>query len=436
MINRRNFMHAVGVVGATATLERAAAWGQTHASEQSSADSFADGPKKRIAIVTTLWEYLSHGQHMGDRFLVGYPMDGRWQLPRTQVVSAFVAQRRDNDLSVKRSQDHGFTIYPSIAEALRCGGEQLAVDGVVVIGEHGDYPKNEKGQTLYPRFEFFQEAVKVFEQAGRAVPMYNDKHLSYSSKLAAQMVSDSKRLGFPFLAGSSVPVMFRNPSVDLPYGAEVAEALAIGMGGVDHTAFHVYEGLQAMVERRQGGETGVRSVQLLEGDAVWQAGREGRWSLRLLEAALSRSDSIGGDSALDSRPQDLIRNGKLPELIEKDEPPVAILIEYNDGLQASVLMLNGVLGDFNAAIRLKNDEIISTQFYAPPEPNVVYSGRLMAHVEEMIVSGKAPYSVERTQLTSSVIERALDSRIAGYRKLETPEFNIRYQAPDRTLFAS
>ena len=168
MIHRRNFINTVGAVGAlyaseaikNNSLSYSAVWGQTQSS--------ADPAKKRIAIVTTLWEYLSHGQHMGDRFLVGYPMDGRWQSPRTQVVSAFVAQQRDNDLIVKRSQEHGFKIYPTITEALRCGGKQLAVDGVVIIGEHGDYPSNEKGQILYPRFEFFQEAVKVFEQDGRA----------------------------------------------------------------------------------------------------------------------------------------------------------------------------------------------------------------------------------------------------------------------------
>jgi len=420
MVDRRAFLGALGALGLTGG--------------SAGADSAA--PRKKIALVTTLWEYLSHGQHMGDRFLVGFPLNGRWQRPRVDVASAFVAQRRDNDLSGQRAEEFGFTIYPTITEALRCGGERLAVDGVVIIGEHGDFPMNEKGQVLYPRFEYFQEAVQVFEQDGRAVPVFNDKHLSYSWQKAAKMVQDARRLGFPFLAGSSVPVTYRNPPVDVPYGAEVVEALAVGMGGVDHTAFHVYEGLQSMLERRRGGETGVRAVQLLEGDAVWKAGEEGRWSHRLLEAALSRSDSLGGDSVLDSRPQDLVRSGKLPSLIGEGDTARAVMIEYNDGLRAAVLMLDGVLGDFNAAVRLADDEIVSTQFYAPPEPNVAYSGLLMAHVEQMIVSGKAPYPVERTQLTSSVIERALDSQQAGYQRLETPEFAIAYQAPRESLFGN
>ena len=44
-------------------------------------------------------------------------------------------------------------IYPTIAEALTLGGGKLAVDGVVLVGEHGNYPKNEKGQTKYPRYD-------------------------------------------------------------------------------------------------------------------------------------------------------------------------------------------------------------------------------------------------------------------------------------------
>jgi hypothetical protein len=348
-----------------------------------------------------------------------------------QVVSLYVDQKPDGDLSRQRAADHGFTIYPTITEALRCGGNKLAVDAVVIIGEHGDYPRNHKGQILYPRFEFFQEVVRVFEQDGRAVPVFNDKHLSYSWEKARKMVEDSKRLKFPFLAGSSLPVTWRLPPVEIPYGAKLNDALMVGVGGSDPMDYHALEAMQCMVERRRGGETGIKSVQLIEGDAVWKAGEEGRWSKRLLEAALSRSDSLQGDSELDSRPQDLANNGQLPKLVKN---PAAYFIERNDGLRTTLLMLNGALQDYCFAAQLANGEIVSTQFFLPPTPNVTYSACLVAQIEEMIVTGRASYPVERTQIASAMLDRCLDSKIEGHRRIETPELSIRYRAPRESRF--
>lgn len=387
--------------------------------------------KLRIAIVTTLWTYQSHAQHMGDRFLIGYPRQGRWHTPPIEVVSAYVDQKPAGDLSAERAASHGFQVYPTIAEALRCGGSTLAVDGVVIIGEHGNYPRNHKGQILYPRFEFLEQVVRVFEQDGRTVPVFNDKHLSYSWEKARQMVAHSKRLRFPFLAGSSLPVTWRLPPVEVPYGARLREALMVGVGGSDPMDYHALEAMQCMVERRRGGESGIRSVQLLEGDAVWTAASEGRWSRRLLEAALSRSDSLHGVSELDSRPQDLANNGELRRLVPN---PAAYLIERNDGLKTTLLMLNGALEDYTFATELENGQVISTQFFLPPTPNVTYSACLVAQIEEMFMTGRAPYPVERTQVASSILDRCLDSKVDGHRRLETPELSIRYKAPRESRF--
>lgn len=387
--------------------------------------------QKKIAIVATVWTHLSHAQHMGDRFLVGYPRHGRWHHPPLKVVSLYVDQRPEGDLSGARAAEHGFAIYPTITQALRCGGSKLAVDGVVIIGEHGNYPTNQKGQKLYPRYEFFQEVVNVFQRDARAVPVYNDKHLSYSWEKAKKMVADSKRLRFPFLAGSSLPVTWRLPPVEIPYGAEIDEALMVGVGGSDPMDYHALEAMQCMVERRKGGETGVRSVQMIEGDAVWKAGDEGRWSNRLLEAALSRSDSIQGATELDSRPQNLASNRELPRLVPK---PAAYFIERKDGLRTTLLMLNGAVQDYTFAARLKNGRIVSTQFFLPPTPNVTYSARLVAQIEEMLVTGKAPYPVERTQIASAILDRCLDSKVSNHCRIETPELNISYRAPRGSLF--
>ncbi|MBI86224.1 MAG: hypothetical protein CMJ81_23760 [Planctomycetaceae bacterium] len=384
---------------------------------------------QRIAIVASIWQYLSHAQHMGDRFLVGYPFDGKWQRPNIEVASLYVDQKPEKDQSQERASEFGFEVYPTIAETLRCGGNELAVDAVVVICEHGDYPSNSKGQKLYPRYEFFREIVNVFEQDGRAVPVFNDKHLSYSWQKAREMVETSKRLDFPFLAGSSLPVTWRLHPLELPLGAEVEEALMVACGSSDAHDFHALEALQCMIERRKNGETGVKAVQMIEGDAVWQAQADGRWSQPLFEAALSRSDTMYGEN---SHPQDLANNGDLPKLV-KD--PAAYFIEHTDGLRSTLLMLNGAVGDYTFAARVKDmQELQSTQFFLPRVPNVTYSACLVHKIVEMIQTGKAPYPVERTQMTSALLDRCLDSKVDGHRRLLTPELDIRYKAPRESQF--
>src|SRR5437762_1956876 len=136
-------------------------------------------PKKKLAVVTNVWTYRSHAWHMAERFLHGYPVGGKWHHPPFEVVSAYVDQKPDGDLSRDRAKEFGFSIHPSIAEALRCGGGKLAVDAVLVIGEHGKYPRNELGQIQYPRYEFFKQITDVFAKDGRTTPVFSDKHLSW-----------------------------------------------------------------------------------------------------------------------------------------------------------------------------------------------------------------------------------------------------------------
>jgi hypothetical protein len=397
------------------------------------APALAQTPPKRIAIITTIYRYLSHGQHIGDRFLIGYPFNGGWHKPDVKVFSLYVDQKPEGDLSRQRANEFGFQVYPTIAEALRCGGSKLAVDAVLIVAEHGDYPRNEKGQTLYPRFEFFEQCAKVFEADGRAVPVYNDKHLSYSFEKAQAMVETSRRLRFPMLAGSSLPVTWRLPDLELPLNCEIADALMVGCGGSDAMDFHALEAMQCMVERRKGGETGVKSVQLIEGEAVWKAGDEGRWSKDLLSSALSRSDSPMGFSVTDGRPQDLVASGEIKKLTPH---PAAYFIEYRDGFRATLLMVEGAVKDYTFAARLKNArENVSTQFFLSPVPNVTYSACLVNKIEQMFSTGVAPYPVERTLLVSGILESCLTSKVQGNRKLETPHLDVRYQAPRTSQYA-
>jgi hypothetical protein len=390
---------------------------------------------KRIAIIATVYRYLSHAQHIGDRFLVGYPRDGTWHMPDMKVVSLYVDQKPAGDQSAARAREFGFQVFPTIAEALRVGGRKLAVDAVLVIGEQGEYPRNEKGQVLYPRYDFVKQCVEVFERDGVSVPIYTDKHLSYSFDHATWMVEASMRLKFPMLAGSSLPVTWRLPDIELPLNCEIERALMVGYGGADVMDFHGLEALQCMVERRKGGETGVRAVQMIEGDAVWRAGDAGLYSKELLVSALSRSDSPQGQTIVDGRTQDLVAKGELPKLVKN---PAACMIEYRDGLKATLLMLNGAVKDFTFAAHVKGPNgtaVQSTQFLLTPEPNVTYSACLVRKIEEMFETGKAPYPVERTLLVSGVLESCLTSRFDGHRTRLTPHLDVRYQAPRESQHA-
>jgi len=389
----------------------------------------ADTPRKKLAVVTNVWTYRSHAWHMAERFLVGYPIAGRWHRPPFDVVSAYVDQVPDGDLSRKRAEEFGFAFYPNVAAALRCGGNKLAVDAVLVIGEHGRYPKNEFGQIQYPRYQYFKQVAEVFAQDGRTVPVFNDKHLSWKWEWAKEMVDTARRMKFPLLAGSSLPVTWRMPAIDMPYGAEPEEIVCVAFGGLDVYDFHALETIQCMAERRKGGETGVAAVQALRGEAVWTALAAGAWDTRLFEACLARSQTLGQPATFSHR---MPSQAQMKELTRD---PVAYRVEYADGLKATMLLMNGLVGDFTFATRLKGQaEPLSTLFYLPPNPNVVYSAALMSKAEEMFLTGKAPYPVERTLLTSGLVAAGLQSLAGGQKRLETPHLSVRYQAPRESLF--
>jgi hypothetical protein len=337
------------------------------------------------------------------------------------------------DLSDARSKQFGFRISPDIPDALRCGGDKIAVDAVLTVVEQDDYPSNDKGQILLPRYDFFQQCVQVFDDEKHAVPYFNSKQLSFSFTEAQSMVSAASRLKFPLLAGSSLPVTWRLPDVDVPMGAKVNEAVMVGVGSFDGMDFDALDAMQAMLERRAGGETGVKAVQLLQGDDVWAAGKAGRWSKELLSSALSRSDTPQGLTLLDGRTQDLVASGVLPQLA-KD--PAAYCIEYNDGTRATLLILNGAIQDFNIAVRTASrDGVVSTQFFLPPTPNVRNTACLAAKIEQMLITGAAPYPAQRSLLTTGILEACMDSKHKLNQRLETPHLAVSYHAPADSQYA-
>ena len=390
---------------------------------------------KRMAIVTTEWRYHCHAWHMAERFLVGYPTQGHWHEPKLEVVSAYMDQFPEKDLSRQRSEEFGFPIYDSVAEALRCGGTELAVDAVLLIGEHGDYPKNEFGQTQYPRYELFKQITDVYRADGRSAPVFNDKHLSWKWDWAREMVDLSEELGFALAAGSSLPGTWRMPSIEMPANAPVEEMMSVSIGSMDSYDFHALEAIQCMAERRQGGETGVTAVQGLQGDAVWQAMAAGDWSkggwdASLFEACLSRSQTLVQPESYSHR---YPTHEQIQEWVKE---PVAYRIEYVDGTRATMLLMNGLVGDFTFAARIGGQSApLSTLFYLPPVPNVMYSAELMAKAEATFMTGKSPCPIERTLLTSGLTEACVQSASTNQQRMETPHLHVTYPVPAESTFA-
>jgi hypothetical protein len=391
------------------------------------------GPRKRIALLATEVRKYSHAQHFIDRFLEGYGWQGRHHRPPMELAGLYVDQFPDNDLTQERARRHRVKVYPTVEEALTLGRSKLAVDGVVIIAEHGLYPRTEKGQTLYPRHEFFRQTVNVFESSGRAVPVFNDKHLSTDWNECVAMVQASKRLGFPFLAGSSLPVTWRIPAVEVPLNAPLAESVCVCYGGIDSYDIHGLETAQCMSERRAGGESGVKSVHAMRGPKVWDTLAAREKTQRLFFAALSRSFTCKGSETYPNA------FPTLAWLRRNHKNPVAYFFEHTDGFQTSVFLLNGVVLDFNYAGLVKDtDQIYSCQMYLPMPPAFTtladFFNPLVNHIEQMILDHVAPYPVERTLLASGMTLFAIESLYRGEKLLPTPELKVAYPAPAQSCF--
>lgn len=381
--------------------------------------------KKRIAAVITMYVqdggFYSHAAVIAGRLLEGYAPNGVFTQPRTHLVSMYTAQVPPTDLSRGLAAKHGFTIYPTIKDTLTLGGNDLAVDGVCLIGEHGNYPYNDRGQHLYPRYELMEPVVEVFRHTGKTVPVFADKHFSYSWSKAKQMYGWSRELRFPLMAGSSIPLTRRTPLLEIPYEEHIDSAVALGYGELDAYGFHTLEALQCMIERRKGGETGIRSVEWLEGDAVWQwRDGSGRWSLPLLNAALARNPTS--------------KAGRLEDNVKK---PAVFLLDYLDGTRAAAYMLDGHVSawSFAAAIKSRSEPVATffEQGDAPGSRPFPHFDALVHCMEEMFITGNPLYPVERTLLTTCALSMLFESR-AWKRPIESRELKISYRAPRDTYF--
>jgi hypothetical protein len=400
----------------------------------------AQGPARpKVAALTTVYSYLSHAYHIVGRFCDGFLLHDGTGLhkPPFDVASLLIEQVNEaTDLGRAQARRCGVRLCTSIADALCLGTGKLAVDAVLLIAEHGNYPYNAKLQKLYPRGRFFREVLDVFRASGRAVPVFVDKHLSFDRIEARAMVDQARELKVPLMAGSSLPVTWRLPELEIPLGRAFKEVVVASRGDLEIFGFHALETLQCMAERRDrhGKPQGVVAVTCLEGDAVWQAGDRGTWSWALLEKALGRSHTVN--------PGDIRQNTRdfMPpptpgrDALTRLRHPVAFVVEYADGLLATVLILNGHIDDTTFAARISDpagaESIVSTLIYLPAPPGARFFDPLVLRIEDFFRAQAPPYPVERTLLTGGILDAALESRVSGHRRIETPDLAaIDYHAP-------
>ncbi|MDB5339831.1 MAG: hypothetical protein JWN70_5450, partial [Planctomycetaceae bacterium] len=301
---------------------------------------------------------------------------------------------------------------------------------------HGEYPTNELGQKMYPRKEFFDQIVKTMQRSQRFVPVFNDKHLSYRWDWAKGIYDEAQKLGIPLMAGSSVPLAERRPSLELPDNAKVLEAVAIHGGGREVYDFHGLEVLQSMIEARRGGETGISRVEFLSGAAYEKAQKEGRWSADLVAAAMAAENNSG--MKRQRRPTTGVFAAVPATATAAAAAPDgdhALLVTYKDGTRGTVLKIGSSGDRWNFACKLEGQaDLLATAFINGPWGNLNLFSALSHAMAHFFRTGKSPYPVERTLMVSGALDAAMHSHQASGNPVETPELEFSYPAQDFRAF--
>jgi hypothetical protein len=196
----------------------------------------------------------------------------------------------------------------------------------------------------------------------------------------------------------------------------------IGYGPFEGYGFHALEGLQCIAERRKGGETGVQSVQCVQGKGMWEALDRGRWSGPLLEAAMKLVPAHA--------------KGDVREATSRNDEAGVFLIEYRDGFRAAVAMLNGWVyegdgGAFTFAARIKGkDRPAACLFYLQNLDPFGHFASLVKAIDSLMRTSHAPYPVERTLLTTGILDAVMTSKAEKGKKIDTPHLAIKYTPTD------
>jgi hypothetical protein len=335
---------------------------------------------------------------------------------RVEVVSVYIHQLEESGLGQKICKAKGIPIFNTVGEAVTLGGEDLAVDGVVIVGEHGNYPTDLKGHWLLPRWWIYNQVVRVFERSKRSVPVFNDKHLSYNWDDAKWMFDKSRELNFPLTGGSSIPVYYRKPEIELPVDTPIKHSIVLGGTADEGAIFHAVDVLQAFVERRKGGETGVRSVQSFRGPETWTWVESNSWAGKLLDSVAKNFNLKSGH-------------------FQQNPQTNMCVVEYNDGTKAAVIGGRGVGWTYAGEIEGREEPTIISMLDWPGPFDQYHASNAQPHwITEMMVTKKEPFNAERLLLSTGIVNHYMESNWENGRyspvgrRIETPVLNMKYHS--------
>lgn len=401
LMNRRDWLQQASATSLPLLLS-----GNTFAAETNSR------PQLPVAAIVTEYTPNSHADVLVGKILEGFQQQGG-PGPDLKLAALYTDQVPQRDMSRALSRKYGFPITDTIEEAITLGTKQVQVAGVLIVGEHGDYPYTPNTrQHMYPRKQFFDAITATFQKFGKSVPVYNDKHLGYRWQDAKDMVDTSRRMDFPLMAGSSLPVAWRHPTLTLPENCEIESVLTIGRGNFEAHGFHALEAQQCLIEHRRGS-TGVTAVETAQGKQIWAAEQAGKWNREMLKAALAVIPNVA--------------KGKWEEILKDDS--AFYFLEHQDGLKSTVAMVNRLGRHYAVAVKLKGeDQPRATWIKLELDPPFGHFAYLLKAIEHMIHTGQPAYPVERTLLTTGILDTVMHSLAAGGKRIETPQLAIDYEA--------
>jgi hypothetical protein len=431
LFTRREMLAMTGMAGlAGLTALTGTAAGEVPQAQQAGAARQSGQRRPRIACLVSYWGLpTSHADWIVNKLLDGYWWKGSYTASQVDVVSVYINQLDTSLLGQKVCKAKNIPIFKTVGEAVTLGGKELAVDGVVIVCEHGNYPTDLKGHWLLPRWWIYQQVIRVFEQSQRSVPIFNDKHLSYNWDDAKWMFDKSRELNFPLTGGSSIPVYYRTPEIDLAPDTPLKNGLVIGDMADEGASFHCIDVLQSFMDRRRGGETGVKSVQSIRGPEAWKWVEANPWANNSVEAVRKKFDLPAGHFQQDGQANQRGRQSNL------------CIVRYNDGTEAASISGSGVGWTFAGNIEGQKDPTIISMLEWPGPISQFHAGNAHEHwLIEMMLTRKEPFNAERLLVSTGIVNYYMDSNwqdghySAVGRAVETPYMNMKYHSTHGPLF--